>query len=227
MWHRPAPTLTSVWSLRSVYDHSVFEAFSKVVQTLVPQMSTLENLMNTLIENCAVEKAFLFDVVSKLYLATDSNPVDAQSFELCSDMLDVVIDVSCIYGCAAARRWSRASLTTAHAPAQAEGGRRNAGLRPQVGLGDPVRSPPLLPRSEALLPLTPCACTRRLTGGPYNGMVLYLREVNKFLALVCLMREDNFTKQGIVDYNINIFRNALNDLILKEQKASGRSRRRK
>lgn len=29
-----------------------------------------------------------------------------------------------------------------------------------------------------------------------NGTVLYLREVNKFLALVCILREDNFNHQG-------------------------------
>ena len=45
-----------------------------------------------------MEKAFLFDVVSKIYIATDSSPVDMQSYELCCDMIDVVIDVSCIYG---------------------------------------------------------------------------------------------------------------------------------
>lgn len=33
-----------------------------------------------------------------------------------------------------------------------------------------------------------------------NGTILYLREVNKFLALVCILREDNFDKQG----NLNI-----------------------
>ncbi len=49
-------------------------------------------------QSCAMEKAFLFDVVSKIYVATDSNPVDMQTYELCSDMIDVVIDVSCIYG---------------------------------------------------------------------------------------------------------------------------------
>ena len=27
-----------------------------------------------------------------------SSPVDMQSYELCCDMIDVVIDVSCIYG---------------------------------------------------------------------------------------------------------------------------------
>lgn len=51
--------------LTSIYDHSIFEAFSKVVQKLIPQLPTLENLLNIFISNCSIEKAFLFDVVSK------------------------------------------------------------------------------------------------------------------------------------------------------------------
>ena len=39
-------------------------------------------------------------MVSKIYVATDSAPMDMFSYELCSEMIDVVIDVSCIYGCA-------------------------------------------------------------------------------------------------------------------------------
>lgn len=49
-------------------------------------------------QNSGIEKAFLFDVVSKIYIATDSSPVDMQSYELCCDMIDVVIDISSIYG---------------------------------------------------------------------------------------------------------------------------------
>lgn len=50
------------------------------------------------LQNSGIEKAFLFDVVSKIYIATDSSPVDMQSYELCCDMIDVVIDLSSIYG---------------------------------------------------------------------------------------------------------------------------------
>lgn len=39
--------------LTSIYDHSIFEAFSKVVQKLIPQLPTLENLLNIFI---SVEK---------------------------------------------------------------------------------------------------------------------------------------------------------------------------
>lgn len=45
-----------------------------------------------------------------------------------------------------------------------------------------------------------------------NGTVLYLREVNKFLALVCILREDSFDKQGVIDYNFNCFREAIQEL---------------
>lgn len=84
--------------LTSIYDHSIFEAFSKVVQKLIPQLPTLENLLNVFISNSGIEKSFLFDVVSKIYIATDSSPVDMQSYELCCEMIDVMIDMSCIYG---------------------------------------------------------------------------------------------------------------------------------
>lgn len=96
--------------LTSIYDHSIFEAFSKVVQKLIKQLPTLENLLNTLNsvraggftpllcstlrlhhvlttralttrprssavrpapQHSGIEKSFLFDVVSKIYIATD------------------------------------------------------------------------------------------------------------------------------------------------------------
>ncbi|XP_075210054.1 ras-related GTP binding C/D [Lycorma delicatula] len=147
--------------LTSIYDHSIFEAFSKVVQKLIPQLPTLENLLNILISNSAIEKAFLFDVVSKIYIATDSSPVDMQSYELCCDMIDVVIDVSGIYG-----------------------------------LQEEPDVPAFDNQSSSLIKLN-------------NGTVLYLREVNRFLALVCILREDNFDRQGVIDYNFLCFREAI------------------
>ena len=51
-----------------------------------------------LFQNSTVEKAFLFDVVSKIYIATDGSAVDMQSYELCCEMIDVMIDMTCIYG---------------------------------------------------------------------------------------------------------------------------------
>lgn len=140
--------------LTSIYDHSIFEAFSKVIQELIPQLPILENLLNILntvrffaliawanlrltrafcSQNCRLEKSFLIDVVSKIYVATDSSPVDMQTYELCSDMIDVVIDVSCIYG-----------------------------------MKEDTDGLAYDDKSQSIIKLS-------------NGMVLYLREVNKYI----------------------------------------------
>lgn len=37
------------YHLTSIYDHSIFEAFSKVVQKLIPQLDSLEHLLNLFI----------------------------------------------------------------------------------------------------------------------------------------------------------------------------------
>lgn len=42
-----------------------------------------------------------------------------------------------------------------------------------------------------------------------NSTVLYLREVNKFLALVCILREYSFSRQGVIDFNFLCFREAI------------------
>ncbi|XP_068207179.1 ras-related GTP-binding protein D isoform X2 [Palaemon carinicauda] len=149
--------------LTSIYDHSIFEAFSKVVQKLIPQLPTLENLLNIFISNSGIEKAFLFDVLSKIYIATDSSPVDMQSYELCCEMIDVVIDISDIYG-------------------------KDEGV--QV---------PFDKESSSIIKLN-------------NATILYLREVSRYLALVCILREDNFERQGLIDYNFLCFRNAIQEV---------------
>ncbi|KAJ8790210.1 hypothetical protein J1605_004677 [Eschrichtius robustus] len=110
-----------------------------------------------------IEKAFLFDVVSKIYIATDSS-VDVQSYELCCDMIDVVIDVSCIYG-----------------------------LK-EDGSGSAYDK-----ESMAIIKLN-------------NTTVLYLKEVTKFLALVCILREESFERKGLIDYNFHCFRKAIHEV---------------
>lgn len=152
----------------SIYDHTVFEAMSKVVQKLIPnQLPILEQALDMLVSNSRMEKAYLFDVVSKVYIASDSLPVDLTSYELCADMIDVVIDVSCIYGLA-------------------EDGNQKAGL-------------PADAKSSCVIQLN-------------NGRLLYLREVDKCLALVCILREENFDRQYLLDHNIKVFKETLAEI---------------
>jgi Ras-related GTP-binding protein C/D len=120
--------------------------------------------------SCVIDKSYLLDVFTKLYIATDSNPVDGHTYELCSDLVDVVIDVSCIYG-----------------------------LSPEDGAAIPYDN-----ESSSAVRLN-------------SGMVLYLREVSKYLALVCVIREEYFTKRSLLDFNINCFRKSLEQVLSESQ----------
>ena len=82
----------------SIYDHTIFEAFSRVMQGLVPQLPTFEALLNTLAANCRFEKVYLFDVVSKVYIASDTTPFSSKAYELCSDYINIIVDLSEVYG---------------------------------------------------------------------------------------------------------------------------------
>lgn len=52
-----------------------------------------------------------------------------------------------------------------------------------------------------------------------NQTVLYLREVNNFLALVCILREENFDKQGLIDYNFQCFKDAIQEIFATKNDA--------
>lgn len=162
--------------LTSIYDHSALEAFSKVVQKLVPQLPTLNNLLDILLSSCNIDKSYLVDVVTKLYIATDSNPVDVHTYELCSDLVDVVVDVSCIYGVS-------------------------------VSDGNVAQTTPYDAQSAAAIRLN-------------SGMILYLREVSAYLALVCVLREEHFARRALLDYNIDCFKASLERVFLVKDGAS-------
>lgn len=82
----------------SIYDHSIFEAFSLVIQGLVPQLPYFEGLLTSLAANCRFEKVYIFDVLSKIYIASDAGMADLATYGLCSDFIDVIVDLSELYG---------------------------------------------------------------------------------------------------------------------------------
>jgi Ras-related GTP-binding protein C/D len=155
------------YHLTSIYDHSIFEAFSKVVHKLIPQHRQLERLLDYLCNSCGLERAFLFDVASKIYIADDSiSPLDPQLYELCCDKIDLVLDISNIY-----------------APKDVEGISCDDGSYTCVKLN--------------------------------NELYLYLKQVNKFLAFVCVIRDEVFSEnRGIMDYNLTLFKDSVRDILL-------------
>eukprot|EP00306_Pavlova_sp_CCMP459_P014247 CAMPEP_0185198018 /NCGR_PEP_ID=MMETSP1140-20130426/41828_1 /TAXON_ID=298111 /ORGANISM="Pavlova sp., Strain CCMP459" /LENGTH=367 /DNA_ID=CAMNT_0027765185 /DNA_START=31 /DNA_END=1134 /DNA_ORIENTATION=- len=185
--------------LTSIYDQSVFEALSKVVQKLLPQLPTLQNLMDALLAKCAGEKAFLFDLVSKLYLATDSSPVDMQLYELCSDVIDVVIDVSYIYG---PREANGSGMVTM--PASVSGAKDAAGGAAGAPAGDGAEA-----EEWSGMPLADAAAQSSAVIRLSTGSVLHLRHVNRYTALVTIMSDRTLAKQGLVELNFQHFKEAV------------------
>lgn len=81
----------------SVYDISIFDALSKVLQLLIPQLSTFESLMNNIALNCRFSKLYLFDTLTKLYITSDTSPGDTPSYSLLSDWFDTLMDLADLY----------------------------------------------------------------------------------------------------------------------------------
>lgn len=106
-------------------------------------------------------------MISKIYIATDNNPVEMKHYEICSELIDVLIDVSCIYG-----------------------------IDEQAGtLKFDKESSSIIKLNHA--------------GGSDSKIILYLKEVDKCLALVCLINEKEFQKQHLINYNIDKFKEGL------------------
>ncbi|KAG2202141.1 Gtr1/RagA G protein conserved region-domain-containing protein [Mucor mucedo] len=202
--------------LTSIYDNSIYEAFSKIIQKLIRELPTLENLLNVLCSNSGIDKAYLFDTLTKIYIATDSSPVDMQSYELCSDMIDVCIDVECIYG---AQGNSPNDLSLVQTPDHI--GDALDGQQTPVSLDDDSQLNPdtdsldrrLLEHQEQDQQHTSSSDVEASSLIKLdNGDVLYMREVNRLLVLICLLRQDNFEKHGLIDYNFQCFKEAVTEV---------------
>ncbi|KKA30090.1 hypothetical protein TD95_004570 [Thielaviopsis punctulata] len=161
--------------MTSIYNHTIFEAFSRVIQKLIPRLGTLETMLNNLCRTCHFEKAYLFDVSSKIYIATDSMPGDTPSYEICSDYIDVIMDITEIFG-----SWSRPqeNLKRLEGAAWADGAAPN--VADQVAYDG----------AESCLVLNDV------------NRPLMLREVDAHLALVAIMKEESYAKMPLVTMNV-------------------------
>jgi Ras-related GTP-binding protein C/D len=158
----------------SIYNHTIFEAFSKVTQKLIPRLGQLETLLTTLCRTCRLEKAYLFDVNTKIYIATDNNTdKDMASYEICSDLVDVIMDMTEVYG-----SWPR----SIESRRRLEGPPWNQPLEEQVA-NEWAESAMML--ADGKRPII-------------------LREVNKYLSLVAIMKADSYDTMPQVNMNLDV-----------------------
>ncbi|CAG8923107.1 unnamed protein product [Penicillium salamii] len=171
--------------LTSIYDYSVFEAFSKVIQKLIPNLSTLENLINTLANNCGFEKTYLFDVLSKIYIASDTRPVDMACYEMCSDYIDVIVDISELYS------WDHPS-------------RKRLGEQIQEAESHVVLHDQTMIHLMEMNKYVICLAMHSLN---------ILIENCRYLCLVSVIRNPEAKdKRGLIDMNCRTFQDALNEV---------------
>lgn len=158
--------------LTSIYNHSIFEAFSKVIQKLIPRLGQLEAMLTSLCRTCRFDKVYLFDVLSKIYIATDSAPADMAAYEICSDYIDVIIDVTEVHG-----SWQR-----------------SPGWRGALEAA---------PWSQRLEDQVACAWAESCIVLSEGDKPIMLREVDKYLALVAIMKEHSYDRMPLVNLNVD------------------------
>ncbi|OMJ86887.1 hypothetical protein SteCoe_11525 [Stentor coeruleus] len=84
--------------LTSIMDLSLHVELSKILQKCHPLLPLTQNLLDNFVCNSMIDKVYIIDVVSKLFVCTDSRPIDLFSYELCCDAIDVAIELSMLYG---------------------------------------------------------------------------------------------------------------------------------
>jgi len=83
--------------LTNIYNNSIHLAVSRVVQKSIPNLPVLETILSTFCSNCGLKKVFLFDVTSRLFIATDSIPVTQAAYNLCTEYIDTIIECMRLY----------------------------------------------------------------------------------------------------------------------------------
>lgn len=182
--------------LTSIFDHSIYEAFSRIVQKLIYELPALENLLDLLMQYSNFDKVFLFDINSKIYVATDSSPVDIQNYEVCAEFIDVSIDLDGLYDSYSANDSDSSQIQSRNSIADIYDESQYKKLQPTDNIGD----------SNDLS--KPIRCISRLE----NGQMLYLHQMIRGLALVAVSRlddDDETTSLSVIDHNVSIFKKSL------------------
>ena len=174
----------------SVYDDSIYEALSKVLQLLNPQLATFEALLNTIAGSCKMQKVYLFDVLSKLYIASDTSPVDMAGYTLCSDYIDTIVDLSEIYG------WDRGK----------QNGRNGA-----VQKVEEESAESFISGIRGY-----CLYLKAMNKWVVVSLYLYTRLTfsSRYLAFIGFSKEPRFAEEKpLIDYNVQLFQDALTSVL--------------
>ncbi|GAA5953861.1 hypothetical protein JCM8115_004179 [Rhodotorula mucilaginosa] len=203
------------YHLTSVFDTSIYEALSKVIQKLIPEQAMLERLLDLLCQQCSMDKAFLFETASKIYIATDSAPLDNQTYVVCADYLDLVGDFSQLYEHPEARTPnSEGSLSRSGTLSRPSGGDTAPAMAPSAQRDSTAASSsPSVPQTPTGPNLSGKKEARRLPHSKVTlatGATIAQWSINDTLSLVALVRPHAQEQHAaLIDYNVATFRQAV------------------
>lgn len=195
--------------LTSVYDHSLHESFSKVLQKLVESLPYIEELLNVFCANSQSPKAFLFDVRSRLYVATDASPVDSATHNLCCDYLQMLNSFGPLYK---SLRDPRTPPPTA-TPTSPSSGPSSPSYSHRTHQA-PISSPSVSASSGTGRPkelFYPSAATTLHPLPPGTTLTYHL--ITRHLALLAVVPTNVYdTRRGLLEYNIVFFREGVQEI---------------
>lgn len=203
------------YHLTSVFDTSIYEALSKVIQKLIPEQAMLERLLDLLCQQCSMDKAFLFETASKIYIATDSAPLDNQTYVVCADYLDLVGDFSQLYENPEARTPnSEGSLSRSGTLSRPSGGDTAPATASSTQRDSTAASSsPSVPQTPTAPDLSKRKAARRLPHSKVTlatGATIAQWSINDTLSLVALVRPHAQEQHAaLIDYNVATFRQAV------------------
>ncbi|KAJ2544721.1 GTP-binding protein gtr2, partial [Coemansia sp. RSA 1933] len=76
--------------LTTIFEDNINEAMSRVIQNLVPHRSSLQTILDSMCSKSGLDKVFLFDVATRIYMAVDSSPTDPQIYRFACQTLDAM-----------------------------------------------------------------------------------------------------------------------------------------
>nr|GAT51380.1 Gtr1/RagA G-protein [Mycena chlorophos] len=191
--------------LTSVYDHTIHEAFSKVLQKLISPLIFFEELVNVFCANSQSPKAFLFDVNSRLYVATDNSPVDSATHNLCCDYLAMLNSFGPLYRTPTSRE-DRLRIpnddpptTNGHSPSDS----------PTASSPSKPHSPSASAREQHRFYPSAAASLHPTT----SGTTLTYHLVTPHLALVALVPTTVYEgRRGLLEYNVVFVREGVQEI---------------
>lgn len=188
------------FNLTSIYDHSVFQAFSLVVQKLIrirtPYITELLQMLNS---NSNVDMSYLFLSRSKIYIAVDErNRLKTRTYDLCSDAIEVVVKMGLIYE----------SVTV--------GAKGGPGAAPAADLcsSSVRRDGSSFDAEDAPHGVDALAEGETVTlskGGARsvihlsNSDCIYVSELPSSLTIVLMMKQSDLDSRALIDRNIDVF----------------------